>query len=114
MFDNIQYEIQFSCSSSNFIFQHNTWTKYIKYNKAYPGYCKHVLCRRPPEKAFVYRSGGSKMMQNMLINATARHRGEGCFVIYFVFDMIKTTEILYQGITNRLHVLIIIEFFIQD
>ena len=31
MFDNIQYEIQFSCSSSNFIFQHNTWTKYIKY-----------------------------------------------------------------------------------
>ena len=32
MFDNIQYEIQFSCSSSNFIFQHNTWTKYTKYN----------------------------------------------------------------------------------
>ena len=50
-------------SSSNFIFQHNTWSKYIKTNltnEAYPGYCKHVLCWRPPEKAWAYLAGGNK------------------------------------------------------
>ena len=49
-------------SSSNFIFPHNTWTRYIQYNRiltdnAYPGYCIHVLCWRSPEKALAYLAG---------------------------------------------------------
>ena len=28
-------------------------------NKSYSGYCKHVLCWRPPEKALAYLAGGN-------------------------------------------------------
>ena len=50
-----------SCSSS-FIFQPNTWTRYIQCNRiltnnAYPGQCIHILCWRPPEKALPYLAG---------------------------------------------------------
>ena len=36
---------------SNIIHEQNTSNTNLT-NKAYPGYCKHVLCWRPPEKAY--------------------------------------------------------------
>ena len=43
---------------SNIIHEQNTSNTNLT-NKAYPGYCKHVLCWRPPEKAVAYLSGGN-------------------------------------------------------
>ena len=44
---------------SNIIHEQNTSNTNLT-NKAYPGYCKHVLCWRPPEKALAYLAGGNK------------------------------------------------------
>ena len=41
---------------SNIIHEQNTSNTNLT-NKAYPGYCKHVLCWRPPEKALAYLAG---------------------------------------------------------
>ena len=38
---------------SNIIHEQNTSNTNLTH-KAYPGYCKHVLCWRPPEKALAY------------------------------------------------------------
>ena len=46
---------------SNIIHEQNTSNTNLT-NKAYPGYCKHVLCWRPPEKALAYLAGGNKIM----------------------------------------------------
>ena len=43
---------------SNIIHEQNTSNTHLT-NKAYPGYCKHVLRRRPPEKAVAYLAGGN-------------------------------------------------------
>ena len=43
---------------SNIIHEQNTSDTNLT-NKAYPGYCKHVLCWRPPEKALAYLAGGN-------------------------------------------------------
>ena len=43
---------------SNIIQEQNTSNTNLT-NKAYPGYCKHVLCWRPPEKALAFLAGGS-------------------------------------------------------
>ena len=37
----------------NIIHEQNTSNSNLT-DKAYPGYCKHVLCWRPPEKALAY------------------------------------------------------------
>ena len=47
---------------SNIIHEQNTSNTNLT-NKAHPGYYKHVLCWRPPEKkALAYLTGGSKIM----------------------------------------------------
>ena len=46
---------------SNIIHEQNTSNTNLT-NKAYPGYCKHVLCWRPPEKVLAYLAGGNKIM----------------------------------------------------
>ena len=45
---------------SNMIHEQNTSYTNLT-NKAYPGYCKHVLCWRPAEKALAYLAGGNKI-----------------------------------------------------
>ena len=40
-------------------------------NKAYPGYCKHVLCWRPPEKALAYLAGGNNKIEKQSITVTS-------------------------------------------
>ena len=42
--------------SSNITYEQNTSNTHLT-NKAYPGYCKHVLCWMPPEKALDYLAG---------------------------------------------------------
>ena len=42
---------------SSIIHEQNTSNTNLT-NKAYPGFCKRVLCWRPPEKALSYQSGG--------------------------------------------------------
>ena len=42
---------------SNMIHEKNTSNTNLT-NKAYAGYCKHVLCWTPPEKVLAYLAGG--------------------------------------------------------
>ena len=46
---------------SNIIHEQNTSNTNLT-NKVYPGYCKHVLCWRPPEKALAYLAGGNPLL----------------------------------------------------
>ena len=58
-FGRVQTLVVVVTSFSNIIHEQNTSNTNLT-NKAYPGYCKHVLCWRPPEKALAYLAGGNK------------------------------------------------------
>ena len=53
---------------SNMIHEQNTSNTNLT-NKAYPGYCKDVLCWRPPEKALAYLAGGNHLHKFIFILA---------------------------------------------
>ena len=53
---------------SNIIHEQNTSNTNLT-NKAYPGYCKHALCWRPPEKALAYLAGSNNVVSTVATDA---------------------------------------------
>ena len=68
---------------SNIIQEQNTSNTNLT-NKAYPGYCKHVLCWTPPEKTSVYLAGG--IIYHYHVYFTHRLRGDAVAISYVKFS----------------------------